>query len=126
MYCGKCGKQSKSENAFCTGCGGVMKPDPVPEKKNDDKPVTPSSRKTQNKPDFKYEIIKHIGVLSEGSNGWRKELNVVSWNERDGKFDIRDWSPNNEKMGKGVALSKGEVAALSELLGNLFEDSDKT
>ena len=68
--------------------------------------------------DIKYEITKHIGVLSEGSKGWRKELNMVSWNDRDPKYDIRDWSPGNEKMGKGVTLSAEEIGVLKTLLAD--------
>ena len=68
--------------------------------------------------DIKYEITKHIGVLSEGSKGWRKELNLVSWNDREPKYDIRDWSPEHEKMGKGVTLSDEEFGVLKDLLAN--------
>ncbi|MCL1843487.1 MAG: YdbC family protein [Defluviitaleaceae bacterium] len=66
--------------------------------------------------DIKFEVTKHIGVLSEGSKGWRKELNLISWNDREPKYDIRDWSPEREKMGKGVTLSEGEVSTLKILL----------
>ena len=69
--------------------------------------------------EIKYEIIKTIGVLSENNKGWKKELNLVSWNDREPKYDIRDWSPEHEKMGKGVTLSKVEVEALKRLLVNL-------
>jgi len=62
--------------------------------------------------DIKFEITKHIGVLSEGRKGWRKELNLISWNGRDPKYDIRDWSLGNEKMGKGVTLSEDEICSL--------------
>lgn len=62
--------------------------------------------------DFKYEIIEHIGILSESSNGWSKELNLISWNGRDPKYDIRDWAPEHEKMGKGITLSKEELTNL--------------
>lgn len=65
---------------------------------------------------IKYEITKHLGVLSEGSRGWQKEINLVSWNERNSKIDIRDWSPEHEKMGKGVTLNKEELQKLKELL----------
>ena len=66
--------------------------------------------------DFNYEITKHIGVLAEGSKGWKKELNLISWNGREPKYDIRDWAPEREKMGKGVTLSEEEVASLKRLL----------
>jgi hypothetical protein len=66
--------------------------------------------------DIKYEITKHIGVLSESAKGWKKELNLVSWNDREAKYDIRDWSPDHAKMGKGVTLTEDELAALKKLL----------
>ncbi len=66
--------------------------------------------------DIKYEIVKTIGILSEGSKGWTKELNLISWNDREPKYDIREWAPDHEKMGKGVTLSNEEVLKLKELL----------
>ncbi|KXG42678.1 YdbC family protein [Tepidibacillus decaturensis] len=66
--------------------------------------------------DIKYEIKETLGVLSEGSKGWSKELNLISWNDREPKYDIREWSPDHSKMGKGVTLSKQELKALKELL----------
>jgi len=73
--------------------------------------------------DIKYEVTKHIGVLSEGSKGWRKELNLISWNDREPKYDIRDWAPERTKMGKGVTLSDVEIAELKRLLAALKEES---
>jgi hypothetical protein len=69
--------------------------------------------------DIKFEIIQKIGVLSTSASGWAKELNLVSWNERDPKYDIREWSPDGEKMGKGVTLTGEELLALKELLNNM-------
>ena len=69
--------------------------------------------------DIKYEIIEEIGVLSEGARGWRKELNLVSWNGAAPKYDLRDWAPAHEKMGKGVTLTKDEAKALAALLGEI-------
>lgn len=66
--------------------------------------------------DIKFEITQHIGVLSEGAKGWRKELNLVSWNGREPKYDIREWAPEHEKMGKGITLSQEEAEKLCELL----------
>ena len=71
--------------------------------------------------EIKYEITKHIGVLSESAKGWTKELNLVSWNDREPKYDIREWSPEREKMGKGVTLTEDEVVALKNLLVDLGE-----
>jgi hypothetical protein len=69
--------------------------------------------------EIKYEIVKKIGVLSKAASGWAKELNLISRNDRDAKYDIREWSPDREKMGKGVTLSNEELLALKELLNNL-------
>lgn len=69
--------------------------------------------------EFNYEIVEEIAVLSENPKGWRKELNLVSWNERPPKFDLRDWAPNHEKRGKGVTLSNEEFAALKETLNKM-------
>lgn len=67
--------------------------------------------------ELKFEIIKSIGVLSESSNGWKKEVNIVSWNAGDPKYDIRSWNQDRTKMGKGVTLSSAEIEKLRELLG---------
>lgn len=69
--------------------------------------------------DFTYEVIEKIGVLSENPKGWRKELNLISWNGRDPKFDIREWSPDHEKMSKGITLTNEEVRAMKDLLNEL-------
>ena len=69
--------------------------------------------------EIKYEIIKQIGLLSKSASGWAKELNLISWNDREPKYDIREWSPDREKMGKGVTLSKEELLALKELLNTI-------
>ena len=69
--------------------------------------------------EIKYEIIKKVGVLSTSASGWAKELNLISWNDRDAKYDIREWSPDGEKMGKGVTLSREELLALKELLNRI-------
>ncbi|MGR6904576.1 YdbC family protein [Lysinibacillus sp. BSL11] len=69
--------------------------------------------------DIKYEIIETIGVLSESAKGWKRELNLISWNGREPKYDLRDWSENHEKMGKGVTLSTEEIASLKILISNI-------
>lgn len=69
--------------------------------------------------DIKFAITQSLGVLSEGSKGWQKEINLVSWNERKPKIDIRDWGPNHEKMGKGITLNNEELHKLKELLNDI-------
>jgi len=66
--------------------------------------------------EIKYDIIKKIGTLSTSASGWTKELNLISWNDREPKYDLRDWSPDRERRGKGVTLSKEELLALGKLL----------
>lgn len=69
--------------------------------------------------DIKYEIKEEVGVISESSKGWTKELNLISWNGKEAKYDLRDWAPEHEKMGKGVTLSVDELKKLKELLNNM-------
>ena len=66
--------------------------------------------------EIKYEIVEKIAVLSESSKGWTKEFNLISWNDRDPKYDIREWSPDHVKMGKGITLSDEEVRFLKQAL----------
>ncbi|MDR2753139.1 MAG: YdbC family protein [Oscillospiraceae bacterium] len=73
--------------------------------------------------EFTYEIVEELGVLSETTRGWTKELNLISWNGREPKYDIREWAPAHEKMGKGVTLSGDEAAELKRLLALVDFDS---
>ena len=70
---------------------------------NDDREVT-------------YEVVEEIGVLSESATGWRKELNVVAWNGGQGKYDIREWSPQHDRMSRGITLNEQEMRAIVDLL----------
>ncbi len=67
-------------------------------------------------PEIKYEIVEKIAVLSTTEKGWSKELNLISWNEREPKYDLRDWNEEHDKMGKGITLTKEEVINLKEAL----------
>lgn len=69
-----------------------------------------------NKSEFKFEIINELGVISEGSKGWKKEMNRISWNGGEPKYDIRDWDEKHEKMGKGATLNEKELRKLKELI----------
>ncbi len=73
-------------------------------------------------PEFKYEIVKELGVISENARGWTKELNLVSWNDREPKYDIREWAPDHERMGKGVSLTEEELLTLAELIASRDEE----
>lgn len=67
---------------------------------------------------IKYDIVKEVGVVSENSSGWTKEINLISWNDRAPKYDIRDY-PGHEKMGKGVTLSADELRELKRILNEM-------
>jgi hypothetical protein len=69
--------------------------------------------------DITFEIKEPLGVLSESAKGWKKELNLVSWNGREPKYDIREWDPVHEKMGKGLTFSKEELEKLRDLLSGI-------
>lgn len=72
--------------------------------------------------DIKFEIKEELGVLSESAKGWTKELNLISWNGAQAKYDLRDWSPNHEKMGKGITLTADEVQELYKLLDKIVAE----
>lgn len=69
--------------------------------------------------EIKYDIQENIGTLSESNKGWTKELNLISWNGRAPKYDLRDWAPEHEKMGKGITLSKEELKKLRDVLNDM-------
>ena len=75
--------------------------------------------------DANYEIIQHIAVLGTSSKGWTKELNIVSWNGRDAKYDIREWAPDKSNMGKGVTLNEEEARALCAALTMDLAEADR-
>ena len=69
--------------------------------------------------DIKFEITQEIGVLSESAKGWKKELNLISWNGAAPKYDLRDWAPGHEKMGKGITLTPEEAEKLRDILNKI-------
>ena len=73
--------------------------------------------------ELKFEITESLGVIGENAKGWTKELNMVSWNDHEPKYYIRDWSPDHSRMGKGVTLTADELASLKDILGELDLDS---
>jgi hypothetical protein len=75
-------------------------------------------------PEFTYEVVKNYGILSEDKGGWKKELNLVSWNNRSPKIDIRDWAPGREKMGKGITLTREEAVKLKEYLDLVLAEEE--
>ena len=72
--------------------------------------------------DIKYEIVEEIGILSESAKGWKKELNLVSWNGSEPKYDLRDWAPNHDKMGKGITMTTHEIQRLYDVLSKIEKE----
>lgn len=69
--------------------------------------------------ELKFEIKETVGVISESAKGWKKELNLISWNEKPAKYDIREWDEKHGKMGKGITLSVDELKKFKELLNSI-------
>ena len=69
--------------------------------------------------EIKFEIKETIGTLSTSPKGWNKELNLVSWNGKEPKYDLRDWAPDHSKMGKGITLTDGDLLALRDILNGM-------
>lgn len=69
--------------------------------------------------EIKFEITKHIGILSQSSKGWTKELNLISWNDKEPKCDLREWGPAHGKIGKGVTLTADELKKLRDVLNGM-------
>lgn len=63
-----------------------------------------------------YKIYRHIGDLSPANNGWTKELNFISWEDREPVYDIRTWNKSHTEYGKGVTITAGQMTVLRELL----------
>ncbi len=69
--------------------------------------------------EFKFDIVKNFGTVSDSNNGWVKEVNLVSWNEREPVYDIRVWQEGHEKLGKGITLTEEEIKNLKVLLNEM-------
>ena len=79
----------------------------------------------KNSMDVKYEIKETVGTISTNEKTkWAKELNLISWSGKDAKYDIRDWDPEHEKMGKGVTLTEDELKALYDILSGMFKEDE--
>ena len=74
--------------------------------------------------DIQYEIVKEIAVLSASDSGYTKEINLISWNGKSPKYDIRSFSPNREKCGKGITLTADEAEALLKALQEELNSGD--
>ena len=89
-----------------------------------DKNQKAKTEKGQGMKEIQYEIVKEIAELSASDSGYTKEINLISWNGREPKYDIRSFSPNREKCGKGITLNADEAAALLEALQKEVNSGD--
>ena len=89
-----------------------------------DKNQKAKTEKGQGMKEIQYEIVKEIAVLSASDSGYTKEINLISWNGREPKYDIRSFSPNREKCGKGITLNADEAAALLKALQKEVNSGD--
>lgn len=69
--------------------------------------------------DIRYEIKEKVGLIAESAKGWKKELNLITWNGNEAKYYLREWSPGHEKMGKGITLTIDELKRLRKLLNEM-------
>ncbi len=67
----------------------------------------------------KYNIYKHVGDLSKSNNGWTKELNFISWDNREPVYDIRTWNTEHTQYGKGVTITVSQMVILKKLLNQM-------
>lgn len=72
--------------------------------------------------DFKFDIKKNLGTISESAKGWKREVNVMTWNNKKAKVDIREWDEAHEQMGKGITLNKEELKQLRDILNEINID----
>jgi hypothetical protein len=72
--------------------------------------------------DFKFDIKENLGTVSESNKGWTREVNIMTWNNKKPKVDIREWDQNHEKMGKGITLNKDELKELKNILNKINID----
>lgn len=72
-----------------------------------------------------FEIERHIGTILTRESGWRKELNIVSWNGGEAKYDIREWNADHTKMTRGITLTEEEFAKLIQFGSVELEEVSK-
>ena len=71
-----------------------------------------------------FEILEHIGVISEHGNGWRRECNIVAWNGGRPKVDIREWSEDHMKMSRGIRFAESEGEMLYKILAKRYSATE--
>lgn len=67
-------------------------------------------------------IIRRIGIISDGENGWQKELNIVSVNDGPFQYDLREWSLDHGRSRNGISFDNSEATVLLAVLKDCFKD----
>lgn len=75
--------------------------------------------------EVRFNIVENVGVVAIYNNGWSKEVNIVEWNGREAKFDIRDWGPDHGRMRKGITLRREEAAEVAKILSRYLSLPDE-
>ncbi|QKY71344.1 YdbC family protein [Lentibacillus sp. CBA3610] len=74
-----------------------------------------------------WDVIEEIAVLHESQAGWTKELNIISWNGAEPKYDVRWWNPDKTRLGKGFTFTADELSKLKTIINiKLPDDPDRT
>lgn len=81
--------------------------------------TTTKNNRNSSQDEVTFTIKDHVGVLSTSQSGWTREVNIVSWNQRPARLDIRDWNPEHTKMSRGIGLNGNEVSTLRDLLDDM-------
>lgn len=68
-----------------------------------------------------FERIQHLGTINTCETGWTKEVNIISWNGGVPKIDIREWSPEHDRMSRGITLHMKEAERLADYLKDYME-----
>ena len=74
-----------------------------------------SNNDNQNR-EIEFKLVEKLGVLDTHKSGWAREVNIVAWNGKPPKFDIRDWDPEHERMSRGITLHEREAVKLAKIL----------
>ncbi len=74
-----------------------------------------SNNDNQNR-EIEFKLVEKLGVLDTHKSGWAREVNIVAWNGKPPKFDIRDWDPEHERMSRGITLHEREAVKLATIL----------
>ena len=80
-----------------------------------------NSNGNQSSEKVEFKLVEQLGVLDRHKSGWAREVNLVAWNGKPPKFDIRDWDPDHERMSRGITLHEREAIKLTQILAQRLQ-----